>query len=882
MTDIRTIEYYNDQDYELKPSLAIFDPDQTYDLIVFQVSIVPNLIFNQNFSKYQAINTILQGIPTLFDRHDFTSHPYGDQYSGKIFNSLKHLSGTGIYSLRYWLTLELQYPEGINYGSQDFDLVLLSDYLLDFQQDLDNEEVLLEVQLPNFQEDIYLSFFSCNITNTSQEIPFSVTNNRTKFISYHKDLIKIPKELSDQQTTLKFKGLPAICSFRAFNKNNGNFEINQNFENYLDSLSLGFNYSNLDNLLQIINTEIDEKFKHYNEGAKITQTTEYNYDYELGDLYHFNTIVPLISNEIEFEPLPDWYFKAVFRGGNNKLVTNSVDSEIEDEGEDLFLEKLDQIFFIEEIELQGFRPRILPPTKLSKINSYKPRADDFDPYLFNFDITQNSDLNLWDNPKIFTGLEEIYPKIKEDSDYLFYASPIISSEAQTLYLPSLYPISKIYDDGGLYYTGSNNGYGLFNDYYINCKNHFFDFYNENYFHNFFLLWEFINPIDPVDDTERFTYCDTILRVEITQELSDFAYDYDQENPEIIFTSNLTTEKFVIVEDAQNDALIFNIPNGNFALYNTQDSSQKTISFTYVNYNLEEDLNLIDYSKIIEMSEISLFVDSARTKEIHATLQANIYAQTTDLNTGEIVPVTHGISWKIDKLAQAWGISFDLLGNIIPIRQSHLVEDSDFVDEGYYYGQFGVNQGGSNSPYSMEGGFDYEERLGIIYEIKSNRFSIDKSTGEPTLAPSGVILCENIPQWLHVRDQDLNKALDWQGLGAYVVPNQNYTEENDIQHLRGEGLAYLLKENLVLNQDTNRKATESNIGILKTQGAVNEIFASLGVMTIEKTITVGAGGEIVQITYPALNPESKTIVDFAFWQLENLAMINQGTVELTQK
>lgn len=277
------------------------------------------------------------------------------------------------------------------------------------------------------------------------------------------------------------------------------------------------------------------------------------------------------------------------------------------------------------------------------------------------------------------------------------------------------------------------------------------------------------------------------------------------------------------------------------------------------------------------------MDTMKIKEIHASLNADKYAYYQD-SDGNLQSATNSLGWKIEKIAQALGILFDLNGNIQSLRQSKRINQGDTVSEGWYLGQFGVNQGGNTAFNAQNGGLDTEERLGLMYEIKSNQFTKDPSTGEASLGSSGYILVESIPQLLHVILQDLDKSLGLQELGAYVLANPNYYQDSpEKPYFTFEGLGDLIKELAYTVANISKNATQANIGILKTQATANEILSALGLPTIEKTILINTSEGVQQeVNYPALNPASMSLADLHFIELQNLALLNQGTIELNIK
>ncbi|AUC61764.1 phage hypothetical protein [Cyanobacterium sp. HL-69] len=272
------------------------------------------------------------------------------------------------------------------------------------------------------------------------------------------------------------------------------------------------------------------------------------------------------------------------------------------------------------------------------------------------------------------------------------------------------------------------------------------------------------------------------------------------------------------------------------------------------------------------------VDSIRIKEIHACLGASEYA--TYEKDGEQEPAYMHIARRLDEVAKALGLCFDLAGGIISLRQSKHLDQGETIPAGWSLGQFGRNKGGSKV--GQTGGKEGEERLGIVYEVKGNRFKTSASSGQEEIVDGGYVLCESLPQFLHVMLQDLDRSLGLQQLGSYVVANPNYNpshSSNDAQfktpYYTYNGLGQGLLDLLYLSQDTNRHASQANLGALKSQAISQEVLGALGVPVLEKNLSVGVDNGTAIVSYPGFNGEGMTLADLAFLILMNLAIQNEG-------
>lgn len=273
------------------------------------------------------------------------------------------------------------------------------------------------------------------------------------------------------------------------------------------------------------------------------------------------------------------------------------------------------------------------------------------------------------------------------------------------------------------------------------------------------------------------------------------------------------------------------------------------------------------------------VDSVRIKEIHACLGAGEFAY-QDKDSNPPTPAYMHIARKVDYIAKALGINFDLSGEIMSVRQSKHLNRGDIIPAGWYLGQFGRNTGASAD--GQSGGLPDEERLGIVYEVKGNRFEGNQASGEEEITQGGYILCESIPQLWHIMLQDLDRSLGLQTLGSIAIANPNYNpdyggdnEDLKTPYWKYNGLGQLILDLMYLSGDTNRHAAQANIGSLKAQAVAGEVLAALGTPATEKSVPLRVENEVKNVRYPAFNAGGQTIVDLLLWTLQNLAIQNEG-------
>ncbi|WP_342597696.1 hypothetical protein VKI21_06960 [Cyanobacterium aponinum UTEX 3222] len=278
------------------------------------------------------------------------------------------------------------------------------------------------------------------------------------------------------------------------------------------------------------------------------------------------------------------------------------------------------------------------------------------------------------------------------------------------------------------------------------------------------------------------------------------------------------------------------------------------------------------------------VDSVRLKEIHACLGAGEFAY-QDNGIDDPSPAYMHIARKVDYIAKALGICFDLSGEILSVRQSKHLNRGDTIPAGWYLGQFGRNTGANTDPNAQKGGLADEERLGIVYEVKGNRFETNQASGDEEITQGGYILCESIPQLIHIMLQDLDRSLGLQTLGSFAIANPNYNP-NDVQfsqeYYRYNGLGQALIDLIYVASDTNKQASQANIGSLKAQAISQEILGALGVPVSYKQVKTEIGENIASIIYPGFNGSGQTLADLLAWALMNIALINDSVNGMSEK
>jgi hypothetical protein len=297
-----------------------------------------------------------------------------------------------------------------------------------------------------------------------------------------------------------------------------------------------------------------------------------------------------------------------------------------------------------------------------------------------------------------------------------------------------------------------------------------------------------------------------------------------------------------------------------------------------NYGIISDSDYLIYLQNLKIQVQNNMVDSVRVKEIHSCLGASEFSY---INNDPTTPIYMHMARKVDYIAKALGIAFNGDGSIMGIRQSKALDNGETIPAGWNFGQFGRNEGNNPSNNAQQGGKASEERLGIVYDVRSNKFITNPASGEEDINQGGYILCESIPQMLHIMLDDLDRALGLQTLGAIAITNQNYNDDyqgGDLSiktpYYKYNGLGDAFVEVMHTLADTHKQAFQANIGSLKSQAITIEILGALGVGCIEKKIILEVDDQPVKIVYPGFNGITPSIADLQMWTLTNQSFLNE--------
>jgi hypothetical protein len=253
-------------------------------------------------------------------------------------------------------------------------------------------------------------------------------------------------------------------------------------------------------------------------------------------------------------------------------------------------------------------------------------------------------------------------------------------------------------------------------------------------------------------------------------------------------------------------------------------------------------------------------DSLRVKEIHAALQADKYANDDfDAQKARVA----NLGWLIDKMSNVLGLHFASDGEMLKVRATEHKKDGDTIPEQWQIGQWGKNnwiaKKSTGQNVAVNG-------VGYAYEVRSNGFTTDKFTGQPTaIEEGGWVLCNSLIQLLETKFDDDDRAFGLQDLGANVIPRSDKTG-----FIAYEGMHSLLIEIAYMLSSLSGNISRSEVLNMKTVAILQELLASQGLPVELKTLPATVAGQSVQIPYPGLSSDSPSIVDFMFWILSNLS------------
>lgn len=243
-------------------------------------------------------------------------------------------------------------------------------------------------------------------------------------------------------------------------------------------------------------------------------------------------------------------------------------------------------------------------------------------------------------------------------------------------------------------------------------------------------------------------------------------------------------------------------------------------------------------------------DSQRVIEIHAALQADKYSK-DDVNPNNARVANLG--WLINKISQVLGLHFQSDGAMVKVPNTKWVKPGDKIPEQYQFNQFGKNNWGN------------QEGVGIAYEVRSNYFGSDKF-GDETIEEGGYVLCNSLLQFLDVQEDDLDRALGLQDLGANVLPKADGSG-----YILYQGLHSLVMELAYAVSAVSINTAQAHVLGMKSNAMLQEIMAVLGSPITLKEIDCELAGQQVKIPFSGITEGTPSMVDFFMWLLSNQAL-----------
>lgn len=256
------------------------------------------------------------------------------------------------------------------------------------------------------------------------------------------------------------------------------------------------------------------------------------------------------------------------------------------------------------------------------------------------------------------------------------------------------------------------------------------------------------------------------------------------------------------------------------------------------------------------------------EEIHATIGASEYAYDDNGN-----PAYMSTSRRLEWLANAYGVAFNIDGSIlsVPQRQNIKVQldpnsgnMTASIPDGFTRGQF--------DDYIHTDG---KTRLGILYQNRSNEYETwdDNDPTNNVFRQGDLVACSNMMQYFESFLEDLDKGLNWQEMGASVMPSADGTRSCAIS-----GLGTLLAEVAYMLSSLSNNIYQSHVLALKTYHNSLEIMKEIGIPitnTVQK-VELGDGTAsnptVGYIPMPKMAGDAPSLTQQIHMVLENVGLI----------
>lgn len=332
--------------------------------------------------------------------------------------------------------------------------------------------------------------------------------------------------------------------------------------------------------------------------------------------------------------------------------------------------------------------------------------------------------------------------------------------------------------------------------------------------------------------------------------------------ELIDSINLTLESALQTQDS--NGLLGQ--NGFISSYNSFREFDREVDSTEIDnfdFTEYERIALVIFDQQIQPCE-GFMCDCDELNRKLDTLIAALNADNFVIREGNLITkIKMNLGELLVKTARVLGLNFEQDGRLKPILPAQFIRTSGELPPGHELGQWGTFQ----VSVDVDGQPRTEDREGIAYPIKSNTFGVNPQTGEPNqIEQGGFALVENIPQYLAMLENDLDRALSWGDLGAVAIPN---SDGSGIAFY--EGLGRMMMDSLFNQSHLSRAATGAHIMGLKNQAQLQELLAGIGLPGQIKEIQITlADGQQIPLPVTGVEEGSPTLIDIML-----LGLINTG-------
>ena len=878
--------------FAIKPLLYYFDPDQTYDLIGWNLcSFALGRAFNVDHSIKYLNGLVLsrsggnysyfegnQREHILIERFTPWNYPWAEEYSTKLYNFINYYTGTDIYDRSEYTRTYVTETETLNFGSESFYGLILPIY-----EKPTSNIVQLSIPKTSTENSIFITWLEdVEIVPVDPSFvePSKVYEKRYKCIETSKT--------ESLQISFNVESL-AYCSVVISSEN---VSLQSHIESQFPKSCL---YKNFDDLLHQIKLKIEEAFPRlFLMIETAAYTASFSIDYvapETGESYGSSTGRQYDSairfTRYTYRHRPDYYQSACLLFANNDYWSNGV--IYNDLGKKPTFYKLlngehfvplRYFFLVPYSEAIGNDPE----DRWWYRGGYHNIAIDIPPPDFSIPrifVTKGGQTHTGLNP-FLSYVPVTSSNIEQLRGTYVSLDGVPLSEGE--FNPREYPGYKLYLNANYYDDIFSNSAVLDNTWKISSTNAPHLTGHKSLIRNAPGTKYFLFGVGTafLPDDPRNSQAGNLVSYKINCIATlnaDFSFSFENATFESLGTKYYTTPRHYPITD----------PSLYFFFYQDSRTVSGQINFNYFIGDSEWNNNpyVIEQSypafqKMTDNEVVavinSLMVDSVRlkeihvwTQEIHQALKADEYAWKD--NSKEVARVAN-LGYYIERIARVLGISVNPDGTIRTIRQKRYVKPIKSLvgtlPDGWNFGQWGLNKGGHNPVLSggQEGGNADEYRDGIIYEQRSNVVTSSKyNPDETTISEGGYTLCENFPQLIDEILDDLDKALDWQNLGAGAVPNA----DGSGKFATFEGLAQLLTETAYMLSRISQHTSQTQVATLVVQAVAYEILRATGQPLSPKTFQVDVGGsDYAVVPYPGLAGTGPTQMEQTGWILENIA------------